>query len=40
MRLKDTLVFVTVTMVDPAGNKENEVKESDSIPDQPAPSSN
>ena len=38
--LKDTLVFVTVTMVDPAGNREYEDKQSDSIPDQPAPSSN
>ncbi len=38
--LKDTLVFVTVTIVDSAGNKENKLNESDSIPDQPAPSSN
>lgn len=37
---KDTVVFVTATIVDSAGNREYEDKESDSIPDQPAPSSN
>jgi hypothetical protein len=38
--LKETLAFITVTIVDSAGNRKNESDESDSIPDQPAPPSN
>jgi RNA polymerase sigma factor (sigma-70 family) len=38
--LKETLAFITVTIVDSVGNRKNESDESDSIPDQPAPPSN
>jgi hypothetical protein len=38
--LRNTLVFVTVTMIDAAGNKEYKLNESDSVPAQPDSSTN